>query len=112
MISNESLAAAAFFIVSMLAAAWGYLRKPAPPQKTDPVLTGIGVELGNRVQMQELVEAVNRVADEIANKKQEEVVDKLDEALRRMDESERDRDRDRENRERDRRDYDRTHRGE
>ena len=57
--------------------------------KADPVLTGIGVELGNRQQIGDLVTAVNRVADAIEGKKQASIEGKIDDILDRIDEAER-----------------------
>lgn len=56
-----------------------------PPRSDPTVLTGIGLELGNRQQMEMLIAEVRRIGDILDNKSREEMDEKLDELLRRLD---------------------------
>lgn len=82
---NETLRNAATFIIFMFAGLWAYFRSPkqSPPTQS-PVLTGVGMEFGNREQTERLIAAVNRVADEIANRKTDEMTDTMKELLERL----------------------------
>src|SRR5689334_22399276 len=63
-------------------------RKPANPAVTaDAVVAGVGVELGNRFQTDQLIAEVRRCADcleVLADRKREEAEEKLDEILERL----------------------------
>ncbi len=91
--SNEVLASAAFFIASVLAALWTYIRKPPPsPATTSTVITGIGGEFGNRQQMDMLIIEVKRIADALqalSDQKQNDMNEKMDELLERLADAER-----------------------
>lgn len=67
--------------------------KPSSPTvTTDAVVAGVGVELGNRHQTEQLIAEVRRCADcleILADRKREETEEKLDEILERLDERER-----------------------
>jgi hypothetical protein len=93
--SNEVLASAAFFIASVLAALYSYIRKPPPaPPTTSAVITGIGGELGNRQQMDMLIHEVRRIADaaeKLVDQKQISMREKMDELLERLEEAEKSR---------------------
>ncbi len=82
---NETLKNAAAFIAFLLAGLWAYFRSPKPqPPVASPVLAGVGMELGNREQTERLIAAINRVADEIANRKTDEMTDTMNELLERL----------------------------
>jgi len=53
----------------------------------------IGMEFGNKLQMDQLIQAVRRVGDIMENRHQSETEDKLDELLRRVAEQDRERSR-------------------
>lgn len=73
--------------------------KTKPPKAPDPIVTGVGVELGNRMQMDALIAEQKRCADYLsvisshlavlADRKQEAIEDKLDVMLQRLEERER-----------------------
>lgn len=83
--SNEVLASAAFFVVSVLAAAWSYWRKPPALAKPDPVLTGVGLEFGSREQTERLIAEVKRIADALTDKNTAGINDALEDQSDRID---------------------------
>ncbi|WP_312795530.1 hypothetical protein [Tianweitania sp.] len=58
--------------------------RPAPSASLAPGVAAIGMELGNKEQVERLIAAVNRIGDILADKKQHEMDDKLDELLEKM----------------------------
>jgi hypothetical protein len=67
----------------------GYKQKPKEP---DSVVASVGLELGNRAQMDMLITEVKRCADSLgilADRKQAAIEDRLDEVLERLEERER-----------------------
>lgn len=57
-------------------------RTPASsPSPTSPVITGVGLELGNREQTERLITAVNGVAAAIRDKKQDEMQETMSDLL-------------------------------
>lgn len=84
----------------MLAYAWSYMRKPppAPPATNAAVIAGIGGELGNREQIERLIEQIKRIADGmdvLADKRTDEfeamhvaLLDRLDAQERREEQEE------------------------
>lgn len=74
---NEVVTLIGVFAGTALAAYFGYFRQPKPPRQQDSVLTGVGLELGNRQQLDMLIVAVNRVADAIEAKNQASLEDLL-----------------------------------
>lgn len=65
--------------------------KTKPPRPADPVLAGVGMELGNKLQMEQLTHEVKRCADSLAilaDRKQAVIEDKLAEVLERLEEAE------------------------
>ncbi|HTV67501.1 MAG TPA: hypothetical protein VMF90_03095 [Rhizobiaceae bacterium] len=73
-------------VVAGLAGYYGpRLRQPPAPVKIDPVVAGIGLELGNRQQLDLLIQAVNRVADVLDGKKTAGIEETLKEILERME---------------------------
>lgn len=76
------------FLAAVVAGAIGYFVRSKPAAKPDATLTGIGLELGNRAQMDQLITAINRIGDIMENKRQtrmeemlEELADKVDAKL-------------------------------
>lgn len=59
---NEFLTYAGVFFGGLLMALAGYRKKP-PPAAADPVVASVGLEFGNRLQMDELIAETKRVAD-------------------------------------------------
>ncbi|MBP0438401.1 hypothetical protein [Tianweitania sediminis] len=70
-----SVGGAVMFIISR--------NKPAAPPAS--ALQSIGMELGNKEQMERLIKAVDAVAHAINDKKQSEMDDKLDELLEKIE---------------------------
>lgn len=58
------------FIAAVLAGIIGYFGKRKPLARTDPVLTGVGLELGNRQQVDQIITELKRIADILENKRQ------------------------------------------
>lgn len=71
----------------LLAGVGRYLtrKKDAPAKAPDSMLAAIGLEFGTREQGERLIAELKRIADTLADKKQNEMDDKLDELLERMD---------------------------
>ena len=66
-------------LIVILCAVGQYLRSlRAPPPAADPVLTGIGVELGNRQQLDLLIAEVKRIADALTDKNTAGINDRID----------------------------------
>lgn len=66
-----------------------FRKTPAP--KTDPVLTGIGLALGDKEQSERMVECLDRIAralEAIADKRQTEMQDTMEEILERLSDKE------------------------
>lgn len=83
---NEIVTSAAVFAGTALAAYFGYFRKVTPPP-VDPVITGVGMELGNRQQMDMLITEVRgcRMALEaIADRKRSEMQETLEDIVERL----------------------------
>jgi N-glycosylase/DNA lyase len=58
---------------------------------TDAVATGVGIELGNRHQAEQMLNKVRRIADSLeilTDRKREEAEEKLDQILERLSERE------------------------
>jgi hypothetical protein len=90
--SNEFLAAAAFFVGTVIATVISYLVKKPPAIHHDAVVAGVGIELGNRMQTDQMITELKRIGDSLAvlaDRKQAAVDDKLEEILERLDEKER-----------------------
>lgn len=90
--NNDSLKSAAAFIAFILAGLWAYFRPQRRPATQSPVLTGVGIELGNREQTERLVGEVHgcRVALEaLADKRVDEMEDIHKALLECMDAQER-----------------------
>lgn len=78
---NELITLAGVFFGGLIAGALSYLKKPKPTMSQDPVLAGIGMELGNKAQMKELIDAVKGIEKAIRDEKQDEMEDKMDALL-------------------------------
>lgn len=52
---------------------------PNPLPKSDAVVASVGLELGNRLQMDQVIVQLCRIADALENKKQADLVDMLKE---------------------------------
>lgn len=76
-------------LLIILGAIGKYLRSlnTAPP--AGPVVAGVGLELGTRMQMDQLIAAVNRIGNLIEGKKQSAMEAKLEDILERLDRAER-----------------------
>lgn len=63
-----------------------YLRtyRSSPP---NPVIAGVGLELGNREQVERLIEQVKRIADALTDKNTADVNDRLEELAGKVDEA-------------------------
>jgi ABC-type anion transport system duplicated permease subunit len=86
---KETLYAIGLAIAAVAAGFFGYFKKPRTPAVSDPVLTGIGFELGNREQIKQLIEAtqkcaeeLKRIADAITDRNTESTNDRLDSQTR------------------------------
>lgn len=89
---TDSLKSAAAFIAFVLAGLWAYFRPQRRPATQNPVLTGVGIELGNREQTERLIGEVHgcRIALEaLADKRVDEMEDMHKALLERMDAQER-----------------------
>lgn len=100
---NETLSAAAFFLVALLAAAWGYLKKPptpAAPAATGTVISAaIGMGWLEKDQAERLLSYVERTAkaqeriaiatEALADKRSNEMKDAIEELMDVMREKER-----------------------
>lgn len=65
-------------LVVILGAIGQYLRSLRQPAKQDPVLAGVGLELGTREQTERLIAAINRVADVLSDKNTAGINDRLE----------------------------------
>ena len=91
--TNEIVTYAGVFFGGIVTALIGYFRK-RPPASTvgTAAIAGIGIELGNRVQIDALIAEVKRCADSLAilaDRKQASFEDKLDRILEDLEEKER-----------------------
>jgi hypothetical protein len=86
---NEYITLAGVFFGGIVAGLLGYLRrKPETSSGSEMAVASVGMELGNKLQMDELIKAVNRVGDILENKKQAGIEKRLDELLERIDDIE------------------------
>lgn len=72
------------FIGGVITVLLGYKKPPAVKQP-DPVIAGIGVELGSRIQIEELVDQVRRIADILEGKKTQGIETKLTDMIEAID---------------------------
>jgi len=85
---NEYLTLGGVFFSGIIMGLVGYLKKRPDHPEANPVIASVGLELGNRMQMDELIKAVVRVGDILEDKKQAELRDGFKEILDRMDDME------------------------
>ena len=85
---NEYLTLGGVFFSGIIMGLVGYLKKRPEHAEANPVLASVGLELGNRMQMDELIKAVDRIGDILEDKKQAGIKEGLKEILERMDEME------------------------
>ena len=85
---NEYLTLGGVFFSGIIMGLVGYLKKRPEPAEANPVLASVGLELGNRMQMDELIKSVDRIGDILEDKKQAGIKEGLKEILERMDEME------------------------
>jgi len=78
-------------LLVILSAVGRYLKSlHAPKPSADhPVLGSIGLELGSRLQIDQLIGEVRRIGDILENKKQSAMEAKLEDILDRLDKAER-----------------------
>jgi len=84
-IGPELWIAGLYGLILLLAAVGQYLNRPKQGGKSAPVLGGVGLELGNRAQMDMLIAAINRIGDIMENKRQTEMEETLEELVTRVD---------------------------
>lgn len=78
-LTPEQLGAGAVGAVVILGALGQYLRSlREKPKSPDPIITGIGVDLGSKEQTERLIKEVGRIADALADKKQSAIEDRID----------------------------------
>lgn len=76
--TNELLTLAGVFVGGVIAGLVGYLRpKRQASSMQDSVVTGVGLELGNRAQTEMVIAALHRIAAAIENKNQASLEDLL-----------------------------------
>ena len=83
---NEFLTYAGVFVGGLLMAIAGYRKKP-PPAATDPVVSSVGLEFGNRMQMDEMIAQLTRCADSLAilaDRERADIKDALEDLLERI----------------------------
>ena len=82
---NEYLTLGGVFFSGIIMGLVGYLKKRPEHAEAHPVLASVGLE---RMQMDELIKAVDRIGDILDDKKQAGIKEGLKEILERMDEME------------------------
>ena len=90
---NEFLTYAGVFFGGLLMALAGYRKKPMQ-SAADPVVASVGLEFGNRMQMDELIAETRRVADGVesvaasldilADRERADIKDALEDLLERI----------------------------
>lgn len=83
-LTPESLGTGVVGLIIILGAIGKYLSSLKAKQ-SDPVLGGVGLELGNRAQIDMLIAAINRIGDILENKKQAGLEEMLKEIRDDMD---------------------------
>lgn len=82
MVENDTLRDAATFFAFVLAGLYAYLKSPkAANPPLDPAIKSIGMEWGNKEQMERLVEQVKRIADTLQKDEQDAMKETMDELL-------------------------------
>lgn len=90
--THDIITYAGVFFGGIVIALVGYIRKrPTSPSGGDATLAGIGIELGNRVQVDALIDQVRRCADSLAvlaDRRQAGIDAKLEQILDELEEKE------------------------
>lgn len=86
-LTPELLASGVVGVIVVLGAIGQYLRtfKAKPPQ--DPVLAGVGIELGNREQTERVIAQLKRIADALTEKNASDISDRLEDLAEKVDEA-------------------------
>jgi hypothetical protein len=63
MFDNDTFLMVGGFVAAFLAGLFGYFKRPKEMTRVDPVLSGIGLEYGNREQSERLIVEAKRQAD-------------------------------------------------
>jgi hypothetical protein len=90
--SNELVTLAGVFVGTAVAALIAYLKKPVPKPEPNAIVTGIGLELGNRLQLDEMNMQLRRIADAaeiLADRKQAELSETLKELVEKVEDLDR-----------------------
>jgi hypothetical protein len=91
MLTPDILSAAGIGIVVIVAGIGNYLLKYRQASQTPPLSTSatmIGMELGNRHQVEQLIGEVRRIGDILEGKKQASIEGQLTEILERLEQTE------------------------
>lgn len=83
--TNEIMTLAGVFVGGIFIALLGYIRKPSTAAAQDPIVASVGLEFGNRMQMDDLIKEVARIGDILEGKKQAGIEADLKEILERLD---------------------------
>jgi hypothetical protein len=87
---NEILTYLGVFVGGIILTLAGYSKKPGPGE--NPLVTGVGLELGNRFQTDQVIHQLTRIADSLAalaDRREAARDEMMKEMLDRLDESER-----------------------
>lgn len=84
-LTPELLASGVVGIIVVVGAIGQYLRtfKAKTP---DPVLAGVGIELGNREQAERVIAQLKRIADALADKNASDISNRLEDLAEKVDE--------------------------
>jgi len=85
---NELITLAGVFFGGLLAGAVGYFKKQKPVGAQTAVLTGVGMELGNKEQIERLIHAVEKIAKAIHDEEQDEFKLKMEHLLEALERAE------------------------
>ena len=86
-ITPELLGTAGVGVIVIVGAIGNYLRNlRASPPTANPVLAGVGLEFGNRAQMDLLIGEIRRIGDILENKRQAGIESKLQHLVEEIDE--------------------------
>lgn len=88
---NEILTYLGVFVGGIILTLAGYGKKPKAPEP-DAMVAGVGLELGNRLQTDQIIQQLKRIADSLAalaDQREAARDEMMKEMLERLDESER-----------------------